>query len=121
VDGRFRPYNRLAVASAGLGGFAWVVLIGFFAVAGASGQLTTPIPFFAALVATIVASLAAIVSGHMARDSIRRSPGQAGKGLAMTALIAGYSCVVVALLTLPLTLFMLAYLGCQYQGPSACS
>jgi len=116
-----RRYNRLALVSGGLGVIASVALIGFFAVAGSSGQLRTTIPFYATLGFTIATSVAAIVSGHMARDDIRRSAAQAGKGLALTALIVGYSCILIAVLSLPLTLFMLAYLGCQYQGPSSCS
>jgi len=121
MDIRLRPYNRLAFASAGVGVIAVVALLGFFVVAASSGLLATRIPFFAALVVTIMVSVSAIVSGHLARGSIRRSPAQRGKGLALTGLIAGYSCGVIAVLTLPLTLFMLAYLGCHYDGVGACS
>ena len=121
TEAQLRHYNRLAPVGGGLGLIGLVALTEFFAVAGGSGQLTTPIPFYAMLGLTIATSVAAIVSGHLARGQIRRSKAQAGKGLALAALVAGYGCVAIAVLTLPLTLFMLAYLGCQYQGPGSCS
>lgn len=121
MEAKLERYNRLALLSAGLGLIALVALIGFFAVAGGSGQLTTAIPFYAMLGFTIATSAAAIVSGHLAKGEIRRATAQAGNRLALAALVAGYGCVVLAVLTLPLTLFMLAYLGCQYQGPGSCS
>ncbi len=47
----------------------------------------------------IIASIVAIITGHMARAAIRRQPDQLdGDGLALAGLILGWSSVIVSLL-----------------------
>lgn len=56
----------------------------------------------------MLGSLAAIITGHMARAEIRRNPaGQGGDGLAVAGLVLGWSAV---LLGIAVVLFLLAVL-----------
>lgn len=70
-----------------------------------------------------VASLVAIVTGHMARAEIRRSAGtMQGDGMAMAGLVLGYSMVIISLTGLMLIVLFfgglavfLGYLGMNGQ------
>ena len=70
-----------------------------------------------------VASLVAIVTGHMARAEIRRSAGTLqGDGMAMAGLVLGYSMVIISLTGLMLIVLFfgglavfLGYLGMNGQ------
>ena len=70
-----------------------------------------------------VASLVAIVTGHMARAEIRRSAGtMEGDGLAVAGLVLGYAMVVISLIGLILIILFfgglavfLSYLGMNGQ------
>ena len=70
-----------------------------------------------------VASLVAIVTGHMARAEIRRSAGTVqGDGMAMAGLVLGYSMVIISLTGLMLIVLFfgglavfLGYLGMNGQ------
>ena len=70
-----------------------------------------------------VASLVAIVTGHMARAEIRRSAGtMEGDGLAVAGLVLGYAMVVISLIGLMLIILFfgglavfLSYLGMNGQ------
>ena len=70
-----------------------------------------------------VASLVAIVTGHMARAEIRRSAGtMEGGGLAVAGLVLGYAMVVISLIGLMLIILFfgglavfLSYLGMNGQ------
>ena len=70
-----------------------------------------------------VASLVAIVTGHMARAEIRRSAGtMEGDGLAMAGLVLGYSMLIISLVGLLLIVLFfgglavfLGYLGMNGQ------
>jgi len=48
----------------------------------------------------LVGSIVAIVTGHMARGEIRRSPLMAGDALAVVGLVLGWVAVVAALLAI---------------------
>ena len=70
-----------------------------------------------------VASLVAIVTGHMARAEIRRSAGtMEGDGLAVAGLVLGYAMVVISFIGLMLIILFfgglavfLSYLGMNGQ------
>ncbi len=70
-----------------------------------------------------VASLVAIVTGHMARSEIRRSSGtMEGDGLAVAGLVLGYAMVVISFIGLMLIILFfgglavfLGYLGMNGQ------
>lgn len=70
-----------------------------------------------------VASLVAIVTGHMARSEIRRSSGtMEGDGLAVAGLVLGYAMVVISFIGLLLIILFfgglavfLGYLGMNGQ------
>ncbi len=69
-------------------------------VAGIAGFLSFSIVFediFICVVLVLLASICAIVCGHIARRQIRKSKGlEQGKGIALTGLILGYALPVVA-------------------------
>ncbi|MDO4693770.1 MAG: DUF4190 domain-containing protein [Eikenella sp.] len=48
----------------------------------------------------LVGSIIAVVTGHMARQEIRRDPDLEGDGLAIAGLVLGYSCLIFGLLAL---------------------
>ena len=68
-------------------------------VAGIAGFLSFSIVFediFICVVLVLLASICAIVCGHIARRQIRKSKGlEQGKGIALTGLILGYALPVV--------------------------
>ena len=68
-------------------------------VAGIAGFLSFSIVFvdiFICVVLVLLASICAIVCGHIARRQIRKSKGlEQGKGIALTGLILGYALSVV--------------------------
>lgn len=47
----------------------------------------------------LLGSIAAVITGHMARKEIRFHPGMEGDGLAVAGLILGYSCLGLAVLS----------------------
>ncbi|MBP6627604.1 MAG: DUF4190 domain-containing protein, partial [Arenimonas sp.] len=52
-------------------------------------------------------SLAAVVTGHMARAEIRRNPaGMEGDGMAIAGLVLGYAVIILSLLTLLAIIFV---------------
>lgn len=57
----------------------------------------------------LVGSIAAVVTGHMARAEIRRTPGLDGDGLAVAGLVLGY--LAVALAVLAALFFVLVFAG----------
>ena len=69
-------------------------------VAGIAGFLSFSIVFediFICVVLVLLASICAIVCGHIARRQIRKAEGlERGKGIALTGLILGYALPVVA-------------------------
>ncbi len=74
-----------------------------------SGHRTTSAMAIVSLIAGIlgwtllpfVGSIAAIITGHMARSEIKRSNGQVdGDGLAIGGLVLGYAMVIVAVLSI---------------------
>ena len=68
-------------------------------VAGIAGFLSFSIVFeeIIGIVLVLLASICAIVCGHIARRQIRKSKGlEQGKGIALTGLILGYALPVVA-------------------------
>jgi hypothetical protein len=91
------PNNQMAVISAVLAAVAWVV-----------GLLGSCILFFVFPVATfctgavfLITSLAAVITGYMARSQIKNSAGaEGGEGLAMFGLIGGAVALVLAVLGL---------------------
>ncbi|QMT41624.1 DUF4190 domain-containing protein [Neisseria shayeganii] len=46
----------------------------------------------------LAGSIAAVITGHMARRDIRHNPALSGDGLALAGLILGYSCLIFSLL-----------------------
>lgn len=56
----------------------------------------------------IIASIVAVVTGHMALGQLRRQPGLGGRGLAIAGLILGY--VMVAVLAITLVTSVLGFL-----------
>jgi hypothetical protein len=112
--------GRLGGWSDGIGGACCLSLVGVQVVAANSRILQTFIPFVVAFLLCLAFSIAAVASGHIARQRTQLSA-QTGPRPATFGLIAGYACIVLLLVTLPLTLFELAYLGCATQGFGACS
>ena len=48
----------------------------------------------------VLASIAAVITGHMALGQTRRDPGIGGRGMAITGLILGYAMIAIAAFTL---------------------
>ena len=59
-------------------------------------------------------SIAAIITGHMARKEIRRNPALAGDGMAVGGLILGWSSVVLWILGI--LMFVLFFGGLAWLG-----
>ena len=116
-DARIR---RLGGQSDLFGVVACLMFVGVLVIDANSPHLHTVIPFVAAFVLCLACSIAAVASGHIARALGRQSV-QTGPRQATFGLVSGYVCIVLLLVTLPITLFILAYLGCQSQGVGACS
>ncbi len=85
-----RPTNGTAVASL---------------VCGLAGLL------LAWLVLPLLASVAAVITGHLALSQLKRSPEQGGKGMAVAGLVLGYAVVGIGLVTAILGLVMTAVSG----------
>ena len=111
---------RSIVTSDTLGAVACLGFILFQVVAAHSQNLSTVIPFFASLVTCLGFALAAVIRGHIERARPQDLTQGAIKP-SKFGLIAGYPCIVLLLVTLPLTLFELSYVGCGSQGFGACS
>jgi hypothetical protein len=110
--GSVPPLNRRAVWSGALGVACWLCFIGYVEAVGHSPELNTILPFLGTLVLCITSSLGAVISGGIARSQIRRST-EAGSDIAMFGVIAGYICLLLTLVTLPIALFGVAQLGCN--------
>ena len=92
-------------------------------VAGIAGFLSFSIVFediFICVVLVLLASICAIVCGHIARRQIRKSTGlEQGKGIALTGLILGYALpVVLAILAAIAICFLVFILGEVAEGVS---
>ncbi|WP_226533043.1 DUF4190 domain-containing protein [Microbacterium paraoxydans] len=59
----------------------------------------------------LLASVAAVITGHMALGQIRRDPGIGGRGMAIAGLILGYIVVVVGVFVLVSTIISFLFLG----------
>ncbi|WP_307805214.1 DUF4190 domain-containing protein [Microbacterium sp. BLY] len=59
----------------------------------------------------MLASIAAVITGHMALGQIRRSPGLGGRGMAIAGLILGYIMIGVLVFTIVSTLISLVVFG----------
>ena len=92
-------------------------------VAGIAGFLSFSIVFediFICVVVVLLASICAIVCGHIARRQIRKSKGlEQGKGIALKGLILGYALpVVLAILAAIAICFLVFILGEVAEGVS---
>ena len=89
-------------------------------VAGIGGFLSFSIVFvdiFICVVLVLLASICAIVCGHIARRQIRKSKGlEQGKGIALTGLILGYALSVVPILAAIVICFLMFILGEVAEG-----
>lgn len=85
-----RPTSPLAVASL-ICGIAGVVLIW--------------------AIIPVLASIAAVITGHMALGQIKRQPGIGGRGLAIAGLILGYAVVAIAAFTIVSTIISFLFVG----------
>ncbi|MFB8190734.1 DUF4190 domain-containing protein [Microbacterium sp. NPDC055988] len=85
-----RPTSPLAVASL-ICGIAGVVLIW--------------------AIIPVLASIAAVITGHMALGQIKRQPGIGGRGLAIAGLILGYAVVAVGAFTIVSTIISFLFVG----------
>ncbi|MDF2562320.1 MAG: hypothetical protein K0R99_3766 [Microbacterium sp.] len=85
-----RPTNPLAVTSL-ICGIAGVVLIW--------------------AIIPVLASIAAVITGHMALGQIKRQPGVGGRGLAIAGLILGYAVVAIGAFTLVSTVISFLFVG----------
>lgn len=59
----------------------------------------------------MLASIAAVITGHMALGQIRRTPGLGGRGMAIAGLILGYLMIGVLVFTIVSTLISLVVFG----------
>jgi len=90
-------------------------------VAGIAGFLSFSIVFEDIFICVVLlASICAIVCGHIARRQIRKSKGlEQGKGIALTGLILGYALpVVLAILAAIAICFLVFILGEVAEGVS---
>jgi len=55
-------------------------------------------PFFHLVLPTPLCTLAAIVSGHVARSQLKRAPGEQGNWMAVTGLVLGWGMVLTMVL-----------------------
>lgn len=106
------PNNQMAVISAVLAATAWIV--------GGLGSCITffifPIASYCTGAAFFLASLAAVITGFMARSQIKNSGGtEGGEGLAMFGLVGGSLAFILALLGLCLAIVGIA--GLALMGP----
>lgn len=85
-----RPTSPLAVASL-ICGIAGVVLIW--------------------AIIPVLASIAAVITGHMALGQIKRQPGIGGRGLAIAGLILGYAVVAIGAFTIVSTIISFLFVG----------
>jgi hypothetical protein len=85
-----RPTNPLAVTSL-ICGIAGVVLIW--------------------AIIPVLASIAAVITGHMALGQIKRQPGTGGRGLAIAGLILGYAVVAIGAFTIVSTIISFLFVG----------
>ena len=59
----------------------------------------------------MLASIAAVITGHMALGQIRRTPGLGGRGMAIAGLVMGYLMIGVLVFTIVSTLIGLVVFG----------
>lgn len=59
----------------------------------------------------VLASIAAVITGHMALGQIKRDPGIAGRGLAITGLILGYAVIAISAITVVGTIISFLFVG----------
>lgn len=59
----------------------------------------------------VLASIAAVITGHMALGQTKRDPAIGGRGLAITGLILGYVMVGIAAFTLISTIISFLFVG----------
>jgi hypothetical protein len=59
----------------------------------------------------VLASIAAVVTGHMALGQIKRQPETGGRGLAIAGLILGYAVVAIAAFTIVSTVISFLFVG----------
>ncbi|WP_243225780.1 DUF4190 domain-containing protein [Microbacterium sp. CIAB417] len=65
----------------------------------------------AAFLVPLIASVVAIITGHMGLNQIKRNPALGGKGLAITGLVLGYIGVAFLVLFVGIMLFSLLFVG----------
>ncbi|PRB15544.1 hypothetical protein CQ042_08645 [Microbacterium sp. MYb62] len=59
----------------------------------------------------VLASIAAVITGHLALGQIKRDPGVGGRGLAITGLILGYVVIAISAFTLVATIISFLFVG----------
>ncbi len=59
----------------------------------------------------VLASIAAVITGHMALGQIKRDPGIGGRGLAIAGLILGYAVIALSAITLVGTIISFLFVG----------
>ncbi|WP_168380838.1 MULTISPECIES: DUF4190 domain-containing protein [unclassified Microbacterium] len=59
----------------------------------------------------VLASIAAVITGHMALGQIKRQPGVGGRGLAIAGLILGYAVVAIGAFTIVSTIISFLFVG----------
>ena len=65
----------------------------------------------AAFVFPLVASIVAVITGHMSLNQIRRDPSIGGKGLGIAGLVLGYIGIAFLLVTVVIIVFSMLFLG----------
>ena len=107
--------NQMAIISMVAGGTGAVGVLGVVALFWTGSRLC-----LICVVLVLLASICAIVCGHIARRQIRKSKGlEQGKGIALTGLILGYALpVVLAILAAIAICFLVFILGEVAEGVS---
>ena len=59
----------------------------------------------------ILASIAAVITGHLAIRQVRTSPGMNGRGMAIAGIIMGYVMVAFLVLSIVFTLLSIVFVG----------
>lgn len=85
-----RPTNSLAVTSL---------------VCGLAGLLLSW------LFVPMLASIAAVIAGHLALGQLKRNPGANGRGMAIAGLILGYVVVAILIITIVVSIFSFLFVG----------
>jgi Domain of unknown function (DUF4190) len=118
-----RPLNTLAAWSAWLTAGAWIVYglcLLFLLSDSSTGQHVLGFFLAGGLLLSAVAGLGAVVMGHIARSQLRRSANE-GRSQATFGIVGGYLLLAALMISVPITLFALAYTQCNPQIAGDCN